>query len=122
MKLLFNLEYQTNFGEQLVLNLLDGTSSKAVCTQPMQTNDGLHWWCELNDLSPLTTHHSPLTYLDYFYSVCRGDEEVRHEWLMEPHRLELAAVKGTRYVVYDHWLDIPEDAYLYSSAFTDCVR
>ena len=121
MKLLFNLEYQTNFGEQLVLNLLDGTSSKAVCTQPMQTNDGLHWWCELNDLSPLTTHHSPLTYLDYFYSVCRGDEEVRHEWLMEPHRLELAAVKGTRYVVYDHWLDIPEDAYLYSSAFTDCV-
>ena len=40
---------------------------------------------------------------------------------MEPHRLELAAVKGTRYVVYDHWLDIPEDAYLYSSAFTDCV-
>ena len=121
MKLLFNLEYQTNFGEQLVLNLLDGTSSKAVCTQPMQTNDGLHWWCELNDLSPLTTHRSPLTYFDYYYSVCRGDEEVRHEWLMEPHRLELAAVKGTRYVVYDHWLDIPEDAYLYSSAFTDCV-
>ena len=121
MKILFNLEYQTNFGEQLVLNLLDGTSSKAVATQPMQTTDGLHWWCELNDLSPLTSHHSPLTYFDYYYSVCRGDEEVRHEWLMEPHRLEKAAVNGKRYVVYDHWLDIPEDAYLYSSAFTDCV-
>ena len=129
MKLLFNLEYQTNFGEQLVLNLLDGTSSKAVCTQPMQTNDGLHWWCEFpsSNVSKLSTNvsqHStlnPKPFLDYYYSVCRGDEEVRHEWLMEPHRLELAAVKGTRYVVYDHWLDIPEDAYLYSSAFTDCV-
>ena len=40
---------------------------------------------------------------------------------MEPHRLEFAAVKGARYTVYDHWLDIPEDAYMYSSAFTDCV-
>ena len=29
--------------------------------------------------------------------------------------------KATRYVVYDHWIDIPEDAYMYSSAFTECV-
>ena len=116
IKILFNLEYQTHFGEQLVLNMLDGTSSKVVATQPMQTHDGLHWWCDVAEHS-LNTQH----YLDYYYSVCRGEEELRHEWLMEPHRLELAATNGQRYVVYDHWLDIPEDAYLYSSAFTDCV-
>jgi 4-alpha-glucanotransferase len=51
----------------------------------------------------------------------RGDQEARHEWMVEPHRLEFAATKATRYVVYDHWIDIPEDAYMYSSAFTECV-
>jgi 4-alpha-glucanotransferase len=25
------------------------------------------------------------------------------------------------YTIYDHWIDIPEDAYMYSSAFTDCI-
>jgi 4-alpha-glucanotransferase len=60
-------------------------------------------------------------YIDYFYSVYRGDEETRHEWLTEPHRLEFAAIRGIRYTIYDHWLDIPEDSYMYSSAFTDCV-
>ena len=121
MKLLFNLEYQTSFGEQLVLNMLDGNSSSVVATHPMQTNDGLHWWCELDENFPPIKSQNSNPYFDYYYSVCRGDEQVRHEWLMEPHRLELAAKKGTRYVVYDHWIDIPEDAYLYSSAFTDCV-
>ena len=58
---------------------------------------------------------------DYYYNVMRGGEEERHEWLVEPHRLELQAKKGTNYRVYDHWLDIPEDAYLYSTAFTECV-
>ena len=41
--------------------------------------------------------------------------------MMEPHRLELPSKKGARYMAYDHWLDIPEDAYLYSTAFTECV-
>ena len=116
-KLIFNLEYQTSFGEQLMLNMLDGTSSKVVATEPMQTHDGLHWWCEVTKQSSSNTQR----YLDYYYSVCRGEEELRHEWLMQPHRLEQATTNGQRYVVYDHWLDIPEDAYLYSSAFTDCV-
>jgi len=53
--------------------------------------------------------------------VRRGDAVVRQEWLVEPHHLELVAGDHARYTVYDHWLDIPEDAYLYSSAFTDCV-
>jgi 4-alpha-glucanotransferase len=61
------------------------------------------------------------TYIDYFYSLLRGNEEVRREWLTVPHRLELAAVRGAVYRVYDHWLDIPEDSYMYSSAFTDCI-
>ena len=81
----------------------------------MTTLDDSHWFIELNKTFKAGT------YIDYYYSVVRGDEEVRHEWLVEPHRLEFAAQKGIRYVVYDHWIDIPEDSYMYSSAFTDCI-
>ena len=115
MKLLFNVEYQTTFGESLVLNLLTEDDTTKVESHQMSTLDGLHWFYEL------TKAAKPGTHIDYYYCVKRGDETARHEWLMEPHRLEFAAQKANRYTVYDHWLDIPEDAYLYSSAFTECI-
>ena len=112
MKLLFNLEYQTTFGEELVLNILKENGK--VEQHKMGTLNGLNWTCTIN-------HGKACMYVDYYYSVYRGDEEYRHEWLVQPHRLEFSATKATRYIVYDHWIDIPEDSYLYSSAFTDCV-
>ena len=112
MKLQFNLEYQTTFGEELVLNIL---SDKKVEQHKMSTLDGLHWFCEMNKTMKSSV------YTDYYYSVCRGDQETRHEWLTEPHRLEFAAIRGIRYTIYDHWIDIPEDSYMYSSAITECV-
>jgi 4-alpha-glucanotransferase len=115
MRLLFNVEYHTNFGEFLVLNILSGDDASKVSHHKMTTLDDSHWFIELNKTFKAGT------YIDYYYSVVRGDEEIRHEWLVEPHRLEFAAQKGIRYVVYDHWIDIPEDAYMYSSAFTDCI-
>ena len=116
MKLQFNIEYQTTFGEELVLNVLSGEkTSHKVEQHKMATLDGLHWNCEL------TKSVKTSAYIDYYYSVQRGDEEARHEWLVEPHRLEFAAIRGIRYTIYDHWIDIPEDSYMYSSAFTDCV-
>ena len=115
MKVLFNVEYQATFGEDLVLNIMSGGDNAKVSQYKMSTLDGLHWFCELSKVA------EPGTYIDYYYSVMRGDKEMRHEWLMEPHRLEFAAQEAERYAVYDHWLDIPEDAYMYSSAFTECV-
>ncbi len=112
MRIAFNLEYQTTFGEELALNILtDGKTEQ----HKMTTLDGYHWLCELSKSVKTKTH------IDYFYSVMRGDEQTRCEWLTEPHRLEFVATKGARYTVYDHWIDIPEDSYLYSSAFTECV-
>ncbi|MBQ9216439.1 MAG: 4-alpha-glucanotransferase [Prevotella sp.] len=112
MKIILNLEYQTTFGEELAVNiLLDGKTEQ----HKMGTTDGIHWMCELSKAVKTTTH------IDYYYNVMRGEEECRHEWLVEPHRLEFAAAKGARYIIYDHWIDIPEDSYMYSSAFTDCV-
>jgi len=118
MKLLFNLEYQTTFGEELVLNILKGNGK--VEQHKMGTLNGLNWTCTINHGKALS-NDKKVMYVDYYYSVYRGDEEYRHEWLVQPHRLEFSATKATRYIVYDHWIDIPEDSYLYSSAFTDCV-
>jgi len=112
MRIGFNLEYQTTFGEELMLNILaEGKTEQ----HKMGTLDGLHWMCELSKTVKADKC------IDYFYSVVRGEQQARTEWLTEPHRLELVAAKGARYTVYDHWIDIPEDAFLYSSAFTECV-
>ena len=118
MKLQFNLEYQTTFGEDLVLNILnrdDKSLSTKIEQHKMTTLNGLQWTCELSKSIKTSTH------IDYYYSVYRGDQETRHEWLTEPHRLEFAAIRGIRYTIYDHWIDIPEDSYMYSSAITECV-
>ena len=113
MKLLFNLEYQTTFGEDLVLNIQQDDAK--VSQHKMSTLDGYHWYVEISNTWKAGTT------INYYYSVMRGNDVLRHEWLIEAHQLELAAKKATHYAIYDHWIDIPEDAYLYSSAFTECV-
>ena len=115
MKLLFNLEYQTSFGENLVLNIMSEDDKSKVTQYKMSTLDGLHWSCQLTKGAKAEAH------IDYYYSVYRGDKEARHEWLTEPHHLEIIAPKANFYMVYDHWIDIPEDSYMYSSAFTECI-
>jgi 4-alpha-glucanotransferase len=115
MKILFNVEYLTTFGEELVLNVLSEEDAAKVSHHKMSTLDGQHWFVQLTKSAKSSTH------LDYYYSVTREGKEARHEWLVMPHRLEFIASKANHYTVYDHWLDIPEDSYMYSSAFTDCV-
>lgn len=115
MKVQFNVEYQTSFGEDLVLNILPAEQDGKLTQHKMTTLDGCHWFVEI------TKNPKPGTFIDYYYSLRRGDDELRHEWLVEPHRLEFAAQKASHYTIYDHWIDIPEDAYMYSSALTDCI-
>ena len=120
MNLLFHIEYQTTFGEELTLNVMtvEGQSEQ----HKMVTADGLHWTCSLNNtLGNENGQGEPCSHLDYFYAVTRAGQPYRQEWQVEPHRLELASTEAARYLVYDHWIDIPEDAYMYSSAFTECV-
>ena len=113
MKIKFNLEYQTVFGEDIMLNVLSA-DGESVTRHAMKTSDnGRTWRCE--------TMEPAGQVVDYYYSVVRDGVEVRSEWTVVPHRLDLNVNKATRYTTYDHWNDIPEDSYLYSSAFTDCV-
>lgn len=118
MNLNFIIDYRTTFGEELVLNIFsaDHDGEKQIMQYRMQTFDGEKWSVTLNEVLH-TNHH-----LSYYYSLVRGEQVIRKEWTMQPHRLELTAKKADLYTVYDHWIDIPENAYLYSSAFTDCIN
>ena len=113
MILRFHIEYHTSFDEQLVLNI-EGNDGKTSAYR-MSSLDGQHWTCEIN------AHFHVGDVINYHYSVDCDGQTTRHEWLVASHRLEMASEKGANYIIYDHWIDIPEDSYLYSSAFTECV-
>ena len=70
MKLQFNIEYQTTFGEELVLTILNADRIDGKSEQhKMTTLDGLHWSCEMSKSVKESA------FIDYYYSVYRGDEE-----------------------------------------------
>ena len=114
MKIFFNIQYATTFGEILRLNVV-GKGKDIEKVYSMNTYDGKSWHCEI-------TAENGMSQMEYYYSVENGDSEVRHEWTTVSHRLELNAKRTMTYFVNDRWNDIPYDSYLYSSAFTDCVN
>lgn len=114
MNLQFDLDYQTTFGEELMLNITRADGLPKGETHKMLTHDGKHWACDVE------WNAGTGKCIDYHYSVRRGGDTTRREWLVAPHRLSLCGCAET-YTIYDRWIDIPEDAYLYSSALTDCI-
>ncbi len=113
MNIILNIAYRTRMGEELVLHTLapDGTEEH----HRMTTLDGEQWHGTLEPKPSDTT-------INYFYALERAGSELRREWTLLTHRLDLSAKKATEYLVYDYWVDIPEDAYLYTSAYTDCIH
>ena len=108
----FNIDYKTVYGEELVLNIdIDGKNRLCM----MGTADGVRWSCDL-DVTPKGKHCS------YYYSVVRDGFCCKTEWLVVKHQLNCTAERASDYTLYDRWHDIPEDSYLYSSAFTDCIN
>ena len=108
----FNIEYKTFYGENLVLNL---NMDNEEVPNSLGTTDGLHWSCDL-DVTPKTKN------ITYYYSVERDGVCIKKEWQVVKHQLNVTAERANDYTIYDHWRDIPEDSYLYSSAFTDCIN
>ena len=114
MTILLNLSYNTVFGEEIVVNLIKGDNAQDIVQQKMNTLNGSEWSCRINVPEGIDV-------VNYFYSVEKNGVTSRQEWQLQPHTLKLSASKSTSFVAYDHWNDIPEDAYMYSSAITDCV-
>ncbi|MBR7125599.1 MAG: 4-alpha-glucanotransferase, partial [Prevotella sp.] len=117
MNLNFHIEYQTVYGQDLILNIVSEKKKGVpkVSEYRMQTVDGVHWDCQVSCVIGTGTS------VDYFYSIENGGRKERREWGVVAHRLEATCENGQIYDIYDHWIDIPEDAYLYTSAITDCV-
>lgn len=112
MTIQFNIDYRVMFGEHIAVNIQSG---EEVLKLPLQTSDGEKWACDWCVESPEKSY-------TYYYSVEREGRAVKTEWLMIKHQLDVNAKKATVYTLYDHWKAMPEDAYLYSSAFTDCIN
>lgn len=112
MTVQFNIEYKAMFGEQIVVNI---QTDEGELKLPLETTDGQRWACDWCVESPEKSY-------TYYYSVEREGRAVKTEWLIIKHQLDVNAKKAVAYTLYDHWKAMPEDAYLYSSAFTDCIN
>ena len=112
MTVQFNIKYKVMFGEQIVVNI---QTEEGELKLPLETTDGERWACDWCVESPEKSY-------TYYYSVEREGKAVKTEWLMIKHQLDVNARKAAVYTLYDHWKAMPEDAFLYSSAFTDCIN
>lgn len=103
MKLIFDIEYRTQWGEELVL--LFGRRRIA-----LQYTDGGIW-------NGVVEHHTDRTPVVYRYAVERDGRCIRSEWrahtFLTPDDESLRVVR-----IRDRWLETPSDAPLYASAFT----
>lgn len=111
MKLTFNIDYRTNWGESVYVlgsipELGNNQESKAV---KMQFDGESKWSCVIT----LPDSTSEFT---YGYVVKAENGASRKEWGKQ--RVFSAIKKVTDYDLLDCWQDMPEDKPLYSSAFT----
>ena len=106
MKLNISIEYRTNWGEDIVL-CLGGKR------YPLSyVSDGL-WQGEVARVNASKVS-------EYGYEVVCGGQTVRTEW--KEHILSIPEGAKPEVVnIYDRWIDRPEDAPFYSSAFTDAI-
>lgn len=117
MIIVFNIEYRTNWGEEVKVvgslpELGNGESEKAL---PMHTIDGIHWTVEL------TTDLHTSEVLHYYYIICKNGSVIRKEWNSLNRSIYLSGDSKKIYHLNDSWKNIPEQLYLYSSAFTESL-
>ncbi len=119
MKLKFNINYNTQWGESLYLDIIYTNrekAEKAKCV-PMRTEDGCLWTL---DTSLIETQQHPIDNIRYYYIV--KDQEgrtIRNEWDMIKRKYSIDP--GHSYIFKDLWRDIPLQMYLYSDAYITSI-
>ncbi|MGL4992793.1 MAG: 4-alpha-glucanotransferase [Bacteroidales bacterium] len=111
MRLHFHINYKTQYGEELYLALLHiGSDSFDIINEyPMCYGYDGDWNLSIHNLP-----NSPAVH--YIYLVKIEDREVRRT----QHRYVINTVDNyEEYDIYDRWQDIPTNAPLYTSAFTE---
>ncbi len=118
MLISFNIEYRTNWGEEVrilgdIPELGNLQTNKAL---PLHTIDGIHWTANVS-----FTPQEGLKSVNYSYLVYQNGEMVRCEWDSFQRSICLTGDNKKQYTVYDSWKNLPEQAYFYSSAFTEAL-
>ena len=115
MILKFNIEYRTFWGEEVrvVGNIPELGNENIEQAVALTTTDGIKWSAELE------IKVSSTKLIKYHYLIGRGKEIVREEWHAFPRVLHAHNLKGKVYTLMDSWKDLPENSYMYSSAFTE---
>ena len=120
MTLSFSIDYTTSYKEELQLNVVvtDDDGTRKTASFDMTTDDGQRWSCRINNIS---TQNNP--HIDYYFSVANAGRETRREWTGVTHRIDLCNLSHCDTVrVENRWHDVPDDAFLYSTPFTDCIN
>ena len=104
MILSFNIEYRTNWGEEVTLSGLSATSI------PMHTTDGIYWTAEVE----LDIPHEGKT-IQYNYQIEQNGRVTRKEWNHFPRTLFLTGSSRKKYKINDSWKNIPEQEFFYRS-------
>lgn len=117
MQLTFNIEYRTNWGEEVKVlgspqELGKWEEAKAFA---LQTTDGIHWsgQTEIDGTIEET--------IQYTYYIYKERKPIRKEWDTFARQLYVGKNKSKRFLTYDFWKNIPDQLYLYSSAFTESL-
>lgn len=110
MKLSFNIEYRTNWGEEV---RLAGLREESIS---MHTTDGIYWTTEVEIEVPETGET-----IHYNYQIEQNGVVTRKEWDSFHRQLHLSGTAKKKYTINDCWKNIPEQFHLYSSAFTDVL-
>ncbi|MDD7603665.1 MAG: 4-alpha-glucanotransferase [Candidatus Limisoma sp.] len=113
MKITFNIDYQTNWGESIYLsgNIKELGENAEAAAIPMSYDAGV-WRLSIE----VSASQRQFT---YSYFVKAGDTIIRREW-GKPHVFSIGKRVRTATVI-DHWMDMPADKSFYSSMFTEAV-
>ena len=122
MNIQFQIEYRTQWGEELRVQLWTvskGDTKQAVDELTLSTSDGLIWTGDMH-LDIQQPPQGDTIAFEYQYAMWREGSLVWTEWEVAPHRVALDGITDN-YVLDDKWRPIPEDLPLFSSAYTECV-
>ncbi len=115
----FNIEYRTNWGEEVKISGCFSKTGKQSDwnTLSLHTTDGIYWSGEIE----LNASEEKIDEYNYYYYIEQHGVITRKEWHTLPRKLILSGYKQKKYTVNDYWRNLPEELPLYSSAFTDVL-
>ena len=115
MKLQFSLEYRTQWGQSVAveLTLYRHQGIRVNSRISLDTSDGLQWSGDVQVIE------RDVASFEYRYVIVENDQIVRREWNAVPRRFPADSTRT--FIFPDYWRDIPQLNHLYSSAYIHAV-